>query len=139
MPRLYGRKGFTQTKLVRELLDAYERPAEEPSTLVRIEQLPATVAKHLLAHLPKAQHDDRATDDAPTFAELVNMAAPIDAAVLGGYRVPPELMDERVSLDTISLPSGALDITAVAALAAALPDPSILAIGDDGSAYAIWK
>jgi hypothetical protein len=139
MPRLYGRKGFTTKKPLRELLTPYEQPSTDRPERIVIDRLPADIAVELGGHLPDAQHNDRATDTAPTLADLIVLAGDIDGALLSGYRIVPEQLDERITLDRITVPHGVLDHHKVAVLATALPDPSVIAIGPDGSVYASWQ
>lgn len=138
MPRLYGRKGFTTKKTVSDLLGPYERPPADDPSRIPFEQLPAATAVNLVAKLPEAQQGDRSREDAPTLAELTTLALSVDAQ-LAGYRVLPDLLDERITFTRITIPHDALNHQLVAALAAGIPDPTALTIGPDGSAYAAWE
>lgn len=138
MDRLYGRKSFTTKKAVRELLEPYEVTRGAGNRRVRIERLPAHVASELLARLPVLQQADRARAGAPSFAELVEIGLTILGAQLSGYRVTPEDLRERITLNEIAIPHNVLDHQAVERLATRLRDPSVNSVGKDGSVVAKW-
>ena len=60
--------------------------------------------------LPTEQLDDRVSDAAPTFAEMVEFVGGIEGGRLIGLRVPPEQEDERISLYGFTVPQANIDI-----------------------------
>jgi hypothetical protein len=139
MPRRYGRKGFTQKKVIRELLEPFEQPGASSEAPVRIVNMPAAQAAELLAEMPAPQKDDRACDGAPTFREIVELGISLRGAVLQGVRVPPDDVGERVTFTGLTVPHDAVDHEVVQLLLQASRDPSAVAVGANGSVSAAWE
>lgn len=141
MSERYGRKGFSQTKAVRGILDQYEKPRRSGnSRRVRFEGLPAPEAANLLVKLPEAQQHDTASSEAPSFATLVEAGLQVSGAVFAGFRIDSSDPSERITLTRITVPSGARTKEVLDTLVAELPDHQRrLQIGGDGAAYIDWE
>lgn len=100
-PRLYGRKGFTETKKVETIIGPHVKKVQRK---LRLLDLPAADAVKLAGLLPEGQTDNRANDTAPTFGEIVKLAEAFDGAVCG-IVVKSDSPNERISLDSITIPS----------------------------------
>lgn len=107
MDRLYGRKGFTQKKAVRTVLDGHERPPKKGA--IPLVGLEPTQARRLLSLLPAEQLEDRVNDAAPTLAEMIDFVEAVPGGTLIGLRVPPEKPDERISLYGFAVPHDQVD------------------------------
>jgi hypothetical protein len=140
MPRLYGRKGFSRRKTIKQILEPYETQLLPGSEIIDIVDLPSEKAAELLALLPEAQRDDRVQADALTLAELVELASSIPGAVLSGFRIAETSPNERVTLTRVSIPyRHDLDHKLVDRLAAGIGDASLVVVGPDGSIHAGWS
>lgn len=108
LPRLYGRKNFTEKKSVQAILAGHE-DAPSKGGVVPLRLAPDS-ALALLNQLPTEQMDDRVSDAAPTMAEMVRFASEIPGSTILGLRVPPPQEDERISFYGFTLPQPSVDM-----------------------------
>lgn len=141
MAERYGPKGFTRTKVVRDILASHEKPSRSANyRRVRFEGLPASAAARLLAKLPEAQQDDSVDATAPNFRTLVEVGLQVPGAALGGYRVDSGHPRERITLTRITIPNDSRTTETLDALVSALPEHKHrLQISSDGSAFIDWE
>jgi hypothetical protein len=93
---LFGPTGFTRRPAITNLLASYE--LDDPrADVVRFDGVPRRVVARLLALLP-ANQADVGTDAAPSFREMLDLAADCPSARFHGYRTSPRRFDERVAL-----------------------------------------
>ncbi len=106
--RLYGRKGFTEKKSVKQILAGHEDSPRKGGVIPL--HLEPERASALLAYLPQEQYDDRVSDAAPTAGEMVKFAEGITGSTILGLRVPPPDTSERISFYGLAVPQERVDM-----------------------------
>lgn len=106
-PKL-GRKGFTDKKSIRTILESYEKPGRNPKVFT-IDGLPADLAVDLLTNLPDAQLDYRPNDACPTFREMIEFGKEVPKCSLLGFRVAAGNPGERIAFNGFTVPQPVVD------------------------------